>query len=181
LHKEVKEKNGKRIAKAKDKTEDYEECNVVEGDYVLWSRVDERHHPKLLVTWVDPYRVKEAGEFSVVIEHLVTHEQREAHMSSVTMYAESSFQVTEEILEHVSEQGIVLKVKSISGHRFVPDVKDFMLQVLWEGFEDIESSWEPLKKLMHECPVVIKKYVEGVKASERKGLVNAMKRASAKN
>ncbi|ETV72569.1 hypothetical protein H257_12335 [Aphanomyces astaci] len=54
----------------------------------------------------------------------------------------------------------MLKVKSIAGHNFVPDVKDFMLEVLWEGFEDIESSWEPLHKLVHECPAMVKNYVE---------------------
>ncbi|RHZ42065.1 hypothetical protein DYB26_006693 [Aphanomyces astaci] len=76
----------------------------------------------------------------------------------------------------------MLKVKSIAGHKLVPDVKDFMLEVLWEGFEDIESSWEPLQKLMHECPAVVKNYVEGAKtASEGDALRKAMKRARAKN
>ncbi|RHZ32317.1 hypothetical protein DYB37_013673 [Aphanomyces astaci] len=76
----------------------------------------------------------------------------------------------------------MLKVKSIAGHKFVPDVKDFMLEVLWEGSEDIESSWEPLQKLRHECPAVVKNYVEGVKkASEGDALRKAMKQGSAKN
>ncbi|ETV79725.1 hypothetical protein H257_06962 [Aphanomyces astaci] len=174
MHKEVLDKNAMRAAKATKATEKYEQCNVSEGDYVLWSR--------LLVTWTGPYRVKEVGEFSVVLEHLVTHELREAHASRVKLYAEDSFEVTEEILEHISEQGIMLKVKSIAGHKFVPDVKVFMLEVLWEGFEDIESSWEPLQKLIHECPAVVKNYVEGVKtASEGDALRKAMKRAKAKN
>ncbi|ETV65102.1 hypothetical protein H257_18092 [Aphanomyces astaci] len=86
-----------------------ERCNVSEGDFVLWSRVDERYHPKLLVTWTGLYRIKEVGEFSVVLEHLVTLELREAHTSRVKLYIEYSFEVTEEILEHVSEQGIMLK------------------------------------------------------------------------
>ncbi|KAF0775422.1 hypothetical protein AaE_000878 [Aphanomyces astaci] len=129
-----------RVVKA---TEKYEQCNVSEGDYVLWSRVDERYHPKMLATWTAPYRAKEV----------------------VKLYAEDSFEVTDEILEHVSEKEIMLKVKSIGGHKFVPDVKDFMLEVLWEGFEDIESSWEPLQKLMHECPTVVKNYVEGMKTA----------------
>ncbi|ETV93828.1 hypothetical protein H310_12390, partial [Aphanomyces invadans] len=100
MHKEVMNKNEQRVLKAMMKTDSYENCNVTEGDYVLWSRVDERSHPKLLVTWLGPYRVKEVGEFSVKIEHLITHEEREAHMSRIKMYAESSFEITEEILEH---------------------------------------------------------------------------------
>ncbi|ETV78055.1 hypothetical protein H257_08268 [Aphanomyces astaci] len=158
MHKEVLNRNELRTNKATKATEDFEACNVTEGDYVLWSRVDERYHPKLLVTWVGPYRVESVGEFSVMLEHLVTHEEREAHTARVKMYAETSFEVTEEILEHVSEQGIVSQVKSIAGDKFVPDVSDFMLKVFWEGFEDIESSWEPLNKLMRECPAVVKAY-----------------------
>ncbi|RLO01834.1 hypothetical protein DYB28_015091 [Aphanomyces astaci] len=76
----------------------------------------------------------------------------------------------------------MLKVKSIAGLNIVPDVKDFMLEVLWEGFEDIESSWEQLQKLMHESPAVVTNYVEGVKiVSEGDALLKAMKRARANN
>ncbi|ETW01597.1 hypothetical protein H310_06237 [Aphanomyces invadans] len=64
------------------------------------------------------------------------------------MYAESSFEVTEENLEHLSEQGLVLKVQSIAGHKFVLDVTDYTLKALWHVFEAVEASWEPLKKLM---------------------------------
>ncbi|RHX98532.1 hypothetical protein DYB28_006258, partial [Aphanomyces astaci] len=75
---------------------------------------------------------------------------------------------------------IVLKVKSIAGHKFVPDVSDFMLEVFWEGFEDIESSWEPLKKLMRECPAVVKAYVATKKdAKDHETLAKAIKRAKA--
>ncbi|ETV85910.1 hypothetical protein H257_02439 [Aphanomyces astaci] len=103
-------------------------------------------------------------------------EQREAHTLRVKMYAE--VEVTDEILEHVFEQGIVLKVKSIAGHKFVPDVSDFMLEVFWEGFEDIESSWEPLKKLMREWPAMVKAYVAAKKnAEDHEILTKAMKRA----
>ncbi|KAF0773395.1 hypothetical protein AaE_002167 [Aphanomyces astaci] len=94
------------------------------------------------------------------------------------MYAEASFEVTEEILERVSEQGIVLKVKSIAGHKFVPDVSDFMLEVFWQGFEKIESSCEPHKKLMCECPAVVKMYVATKKdAEDYETLAKATKRA----
>ncbi|RHY86253.1 hypothetical protein DYB35_010545 [Aphanomyces astaci] len=114
----------------------------------------------------------------VLLEHLVTHEEREAHTSRVKMYAE--VEVTDEILEHVFEQGIVLKVKSIAGHKFVPDVSDFMLEVFWEDFEDIESSWEPLKKLMREWPAMVKAYVAAKKnVEDHEILTKAMKRAIA--
>ncbi|RQM19447.1 hypothetical protein B5M09_011568 [Aphanomyces astaci] len=103
------------------------------------------------------------GHAALRLQYSVIHALREVHTSRVKLYAEERFEFTEQILEHFSKQGIMLKVKSIAGHKFVPDVKDFMLEVLWDGFEDIESSWEPLQKLMHECPAVVKNYVDGVK------------------
>ncbi|ETV78979.1 hypothetical protein H257_07763 [Aphanomyces astaci] len=149
VHKEILDKNAMRGAKA---TEKYEQCNVSEGDFLLWSRVDERYHPKLLITRTGPLP------------------SQRSHTSSIKLYAEDSFEVTEEILEHVSQQRIMLKVKSIAGHKFVPDVKDFILEVLC------------LQKLMHECPVVVRNYVEGVnKASDGDTVHKAMERASAKN
>ncbi|KAH9114486.1 hypothetical protein AeMF1_011427 [Aphanomyces euteiches] len=79
-HKQVLQKNETRAQKATAATANAEACNVCEGDNVLWSRVDENHHPKLLVTWLGPYRVTEVGEYSVEIEHLLTKERRQAHL-----------------------------------------------------------------------------------------------------
>ncbi|KAF0727163.1 hypothetical protein Ae201684P_019356 [Aphanomyces euteiches] len=118
LHKEIVEQNHAKQDKARERTSQYPACNADRGDYVLWSRVDEAHHPKLLVTWVGPYRVVEVNEFSARIEHLITKEQRDAHMSRLKMYAESSFEVTDEILEHVADQRILLKVARIESHKF---------------------------------------------------------------
>ncbi|RQM22183.1 hypothetical protein B5M09_011001 [Aphanomyces astaci] len=104
MHKEVLNRNEQHTCKAAKATDTFDVCNVAEGDNVLWSRVDERYYPQLLVTWIDPYCVKSVGEISVVLDHLVTHEEREAHSSHVMMYEEASFEVTEEILEHVSSK-----------------------------------------------------------------------------
>ncbi|KAH9094653.1 hypothetical protein LEN26_018183 [Aphanomyces euteiches] len=54
LHKEIVEQNHAKQDKARERTSQYPACNADRGDYVLWSRVDEEHHPKLLVTWVGP-------------------------------------------------------------------------------------------------------------------------------
>ncbi|ETV69577.1 hypothetical protein H257_14710 [Aphanomyces astaci] len=124
MHKEVLNRNEQQTSKAAKATE-----------LSTPAAVDERYHPKLLITWVGSYRVKSVGEFSV------THEEREAQTSRVKMYAEASIE-------------------------FLPDVSDFMVEVFWEGFEDIESSWEPLKKLMRKCQVVVKAYVLAKKNAE---------------
>ena len=75
IHKQILDNNEARATKAMIATANAETCNVCEGDYVLWSRVDENHHPKLLVTWLGPYRVTEVNEYSIEIKHLLTKEK----------------------------------------------------------------------------------------------------------
>ncbi|KAH9106457.1 hypothetical protein AeMF1_017927 [Aphanomyces euteiches] len=181
LHKEIVEKNHARQDKARERTSQYPACNAERGNYVLWSRVDEAHHPKLLVTWVGPYRVVEVNEFSARIEHLITKEQRDAHMSRLKMYAESSFEVTEEILEHVADQGILLKVEHIAAHKFDKNRDCYYMLVHWEGFESIEASWEEVTHLVRDCPVVVQAYVDALKpGKDREQLGSRIKTIKAK-
>jgi hypothetical protein len=175
LHKEVLDKNEARLLRGMARSEGNAELNISEGDYVLWSRVDERRHPKLLVTWIGPYQVVEVNEFSVVIEHLLTKDRKTAHSSRVKLYADASFEVSEEILEHVAEQGILLKVEKITQHVYDKPTKGYLLYVHWEGFEIIEASWEPLAKLMSECPALVRAYIYALKSSDKKILEEAMK------
>ncbi|KAH9109558.1 hypothetical protein AeMF1_015387 [Aphanomyces euteiches] len=96
-------------------------------------------------------------------------------MSRVKLYAEESFEVTVELLEHISEQGIMLKVSSISTHKLDKDAGEYVLLVHWEGLEEIEASWERLSKLMRECPAVVQAYVKTIKSKKiREALEAAM-------
>ncbi|GMF64573.1 unnamed protein product [Phytophthora lilii] len=61
--------------------------NFSVGDYVLWSRVDERlRGNKLMARWVGPYRVTEAREYSFIVEHLLTGDKFEVHGSRLKFY-----------------------------------------------------------------------------------------------
>ncbi|KAH9084271.1 hypothetical protein LEN26_020966 [Aphanomyces euteiches] len=181
LHKEIVEQNHAKQDKARERTSQYPACNADRGDYVLWSRVDEAHHPKLLVTWVGPYRVVEVNEFSARIEHLITKEQRDAHMSRLKMYAESSFEVTDEILEPVADQGILLKVARIESHKFDKTCDCYYMLVHWEGFEAIEASWEDVTQLLRDCPAVVHAYVEALKPGrDREQLASRIQSIQAK-
>lgn len=94
-------------------------CNFHLGDFVLWSRVDNRlADNKLMVRWVGPFRVTEVLPYSYMIEHLLRGETYEVHASRLKFYADSSIDVTHEIIEHVALQGITLAVNEILGHRY---------------------------------------------------------------
>ncbi|EGZ21544.1 hypothetical protein PHYSODRAFT_488387 [Phytophthora sojae] len=92
-------------------------ANFDVGDYVLRSRVDQKQNDKLLVTWIGPYQIVGADEHSFRVQHLVTGAESDVHASRLKFYADASFEVTEEIREHVAAQGIVLTVAELKEHR----------------------------------------------------------------
>ncbi|OWZ00171.1 hypothetical protein PHMEG_00028706, partial [Phytophthora megakarya] len=133
--------------------------NFSVGDYVLRSRVDERRHSKLLVTWVGPYVITRADSHSFRVRHLITGAEQDVHASRLKFYADSDLEVTEELLEHVAAQGIVLKVKQLIKHKWNEQSRGFELLVSWCGLETIENSWEPLQSLAKDVPALIHDYV----------------------
>ncbi|KAE9220733.1 hypothetical protein PF004_g13246 [Phytophthora fragariae] len=84
--------------------------NFTEGDYVLRSRVDEKSGNKLLITWVEPYRVLRAEAQSYLIQHLIMGAELDVHASRMQFYADASLDVTEQLVEHISSQGVVLAI-----------------------------------------------------------------------
>ncbi|OWZ14903.1 hypothetical protein PHMEG_00011537 [Phytophthora megakarya] len=128
------------------------------GDYVLRSRVDQKHNDKLLVTWIGPYQVVQADEHSFRVKHLVTGTEHDVHSSRLKFYADDSFEVTEEIREHVAAQGIMLTVAELIEHRWNNAKSAYEILVSWKGLEPIEDSWETLPGLCKDIPVMVKSY-----------------------
>jgi hypothetical protein len=142
---------------------------VMEGDYVLWSRVDENtHYPKLLVTWIGPFRVKECLPYSCVLEHVITGKEREAHHSRLKFYSDQYLDLTEEILDHVSNQGVTLAVGAIEAARHNPGTNRWELLVKWKGLEALESSWEPFLVMYGEVPLLVTRFIEQLKDEEQR-------------
>ncbi|OWZ04013.1 LOW QUALITY PROTEIN: hypothetical protein PHMEG_00024161 [Phytophthora megakarya] len=133
--------------------------NFTEGDYVLRSRVDEKKTHKLLVTWVGPFRVVRADAHSFLIKHLITGAELDIHASRLKFYADASLDVTEELLEHISSQGIILAVEKLKDHRWNDAIGDFEILVQWRGLEAIEDSYEPLTSLARDIPILVNQYV----------------------
>ncbi|OWY95267.1 hypothetical protein PHMEG_00034773 [Phytophthora megakarya] len=127
----------------KRKSRGGQEVNFSEGDYVLRSCVDERRQNKLMVT------------------HLVTGNEQDVHASRLIFYADGDLEMTDELLEHVSAQGIILKVEKLIKHRLNMQSKVFELLISWCGLESIEDSWEPLQSLAEDIPTLIREYVKG--------------------
>ncbi|KAE9196662.1 hypothetical protein PF002_g22989 [Phytophthora fragariae] len=166
MHRAVTDKREKITLPNKRKSRGAQEINFSVGDYVLRSRVDERRHNKLLVTWIGPYVVIRADSHSFRVRHLVTGSEQDVHASRLKFYADSDLEVTDELLEHVAAQGIILKVEKFVDHRCNAQSQAFELLVSWCGLESIEDSWEPLRTLTQDVPVLVRAYVEAKKDSK---------------
>ncbi|KAE8995236.1 hypothetical protein PR002_g19684 [Phytophthora rubi] len=73
-------------------------CNFSDGDYVRWSRVDQRlQGSKLFVRWVGPFQVAKALPHSFLIRHLLTGAEYDVHGSRLKFYYDGDLNVTAEI------------------------------------------------------------------------------------
>jgi hypothetical protein len=62
--------------------------------------------------------------------------------------------ITQSLLELVSRQGDPLTVKEIKSIRKTKG-GNYELKVSWDGFEDIEDSFEPFKDFLNQFPVLV--------------------------
>ncbi|OWY95669.1 hypothetical protein PHMEG_00034262 [Phytophthora megakarya] len=108
------------------------------GDYVLRSRVDHKHHDKLL--------------------YLVPGKKTDVHPSRLKFYADSSLEITEENREHVVAEGEVLTVEAFLDYMWNAPKKDYDILVSWKGLEPIVDSLESAKFLARGIPVLLNEF-----------------------
>ncbi|KAF1317985.1 Dynein heavy chain, partial [Globisporangium splendens] len=155
-------------------------CNFVEGDFVLWSRADARlEGNKLTVRWLGPFRVVRARSHSFLIENLITKATNDVHGSRLKMYADSSLNVNEEMIQHVSTQGIVLGVQAFKQHRYTEQLKRWELMVAWQGLEHVEDSWEALNDFHKGIPSKVQLYTASSDSQALKQAVDWLQRTFA--
>ncbi|TMW59220.1 hypothetical protein Poli38472_007365 [Pythium oligandrum] len=177
MHKEAKAEQEKQTERNKKNQKVVIKPNFDVGDYVLRSRVDQKHHDKLMVTWIGPYQVVGTDVHSFRVRHLVTGAETDVHPSRLKFYADKYFEETDEIREHVASQGIVLTVAELKEHRWNGSKRDFELLVSWKGLEPIEDSWESLKSLYKDVSGMILKYVATCDDDKLKKRVSKLKEA----
>ncbi|KAG2913562.1 hypothetical protein PC119_g25068 [Phytophthora cactorum] len=133
--------------------------NFTVGDYVLRSRVDEKQRNKIQVTWVGPYRVLRADTHSFRV-HLLTGDKLNMHASRLTIYADDNLEMADELLEHISAQGIVLVVDKLKDHQWNGNINAYEIKVRWKGLQPIEDSYKPMTDLAKEIRVLMDNYVK---------------------
>ncbi len=96
----------------------------------------------------------------------MTGKEKDVHASRLKFYADEDLDVSEDLLDHISMQGIKLKINGFHEHRWNDQKNDFEFFVSWQGLEDIENSWEPMAAMLKDVPNIVEKYI-GDKGEEK--------------
>ena len=136
-------------------------ANFRKGDFVLVAKPEKYVGQKLRVIYRGPYRVVSIlSDWICVIEHLITKERREAHVSRMKFYADSSLNVTEDLKEYIQHHDGCYEVDQIKDHRRRSTQEGDSLEFLvrWKAFDALEDSWEPAEVLREDVPKMLQKY-----------------------
>lgn len=130
-------------------------ANFEVGDYVLKGVMTKDRVKKLSLRWGGPYKVTECrSEYIFVIEDMLTKKKEEAHGRRLKFFRNSSYEVKDELMEHLQYQsGELLLVERIDDVRRADDGVELLVK--WRGFSDDESDWVSLQTLREDVPVMV--------------------------
>ena len=168
VHKEVlSESNKKRksAVESHNRKTNIKPINFTEGDYVLRGLVQRETKRKPSIKWHGPYRVTECrSNYIFVIEDILTGERQESHGSRLRFFRNSSFQVTDELRDHLAYQkNEMFIIEEFTGIR--RKGVDLELRVKWRGFPVHESEWITLVKLQEDVPQMVQDYIQDLRRS----------------
>ena len=114
-----------------------------------------------------PFTIDEIKEHSFVIKNILTGSLHDVHGSRLKRFSGNLLGVTDELRQHVANQGLVLGVRSINDLRFNRLAGAWELQVSWVGLEDEESSWEQLSSMQSDVPVLVQKFLDNIYKNQK--------------
>lgn len=165
--------------------EDDEEINIVPdidftiGDYVLVAVPNKRRMTKLDAVWRGPYRVTrlmptgptELGYTDYdnriyEVEHLLTGTRLQSHAIRMKFYCDGDLDQNvdlDSLKRHIASQEIEkYELESILKHKFDNDLLAMVVECKWQGFSDLENTWEPINVIYEDAPQVVKAYLNSL-------------------
>ena len=111
------------------------------------------------------------------VQDIVTEQSRTVHETYLKRYSDKSLVVNDELRRFAAHGGLGFDIEVLTGHR--QQGRSWQVLVKWDGYE--EPTWEPLDRLAADVPEMLRKYTNSVvNAQQRKSLVEALAKASAK-
>ena len=132
------------------------------GDYVLYSFIDRpRKEGKLYFTWMGPFQVVATkSDYVYIIKDLVNERHLDAHVTRMSFYSNSQLNVTGELLDLISRQGLEYDIQELVDLKWNPDRKSFVVRTSWLGFSENEDTWEPFQSLLAQIPFMLLKFID---------------------
>ncbi|KAE8981370.1 hypothetical protein PR001_g24019 [Phytophthora rubi] len=87
---------------------------------------------------------------------LRSHVDEKLHANKLSVTWVGPYRVT-------ASQGTLLAVEALVDHRYHTSMKMFEIKVKWQGLEEVEDSWEPLKSIVEDVPKLMKEYADEAK------------------
>ena len=112
--------------------------------------------------WIGPYRFTEyRSEYVFLVEDLVNGKKQEVHGRRLKFFRNKDFQVSQELLNHLSyQEGELLVVEAFTDIRRKQGVTE--LQVKWRGFDAVKSDWVSLSSLREDVPDLLEEYLQEI-------------------
>ena len=135
-------------------------------DYVLVAGLTRQSkHRKPMTT--GPWRVaNDDKEHMYAVQHLVAAELRDVHVERMRFYADDQLEIIGELLK-VENHG-EYHIRSISVIKRAAGSDDFIVKVAWEGLEEAESTWEPVSRVFHDAPAVLRKELKALRLKAKR-------------
>ena len=109
------------------------------------------------------------------MQHLVTAELRDVHVTTMRVYADDKLEITGELLKVFQqlENQREYHIRSISAIKRAASGDEFVVKVAWEGLEEAKSTWEPVSRVFHAAPAVLHEKLKALrlKAEQKRTLV----------
>ena len=161
MHEDVAQRTAERLNSNRNSQRHPLEFRFDLGDFVLVADVKRKERAKLLCQWLGPYRITAVtSPYIFTVESLVDNSTRVVHASRMQFYSDANLNVTRELVEHISMQGLSFQVDSIVDFRSVDG--QIELLVSWRGFTDVESSWEPLLIMNTDVPQLVATFISSL-------------------
>ena len=92
------------------------------------------------------------------MQHLVTAELRDVQVARMRLYADDKLEITGElrkVFQQLENQG-EYHIRSISAIKRAASGDEFVVKIVWEGLEEAEITWEPVSRVFHDAPAVLR-------------------------
>ena len=111
------------------------------------------------------------------VQHLVTGKLRDVHVVRMRFYADDQLEITGEplkVFQQMENQG-ESHIRSISAIKPTASSDKFAVR---QGLEEAESTWEPVSRVFHDAPAVLRKEQGAAAASGAEAGARAAARAA---